>query len=207
MSRTMISPRFALVAPLVAAACLGGCSSETPDKPESPYAVVLERGCAVDLEHEVYDPKLPGFWLVGTDATVSMSLAKGKTRPDSYAFMIRTRATADAAKPSRLDTVSFLTARYRVLTGFNAKGARPVNVLAYTEKKEGTEIIPVESDASGKFIIFEQVGDRVKVTITRKGLDMLGDDVAFTWKETPENGRPAGLTDEQKAAAKARRIM
>ena len=200
-----------LFRPLVALPCfallaLAGCGSE-PAAPVSPYDVFLVRGCATDIEHETYDPGLPGFWLVGTEATTQVSLAKDAVIPDEFVFMLRTRATATKENPTRLAVVKFQTPRYWIFTSFDAKGTAPVDIISYQQKKEGTEIVPVESDKAGRFIRFEQVGERVKVTLTGKGLALLGRDFTLSWSETPAKAGTPAAEVQNKAEAKTRRMM
>lgn len=192
------------LAPLFALGALTGCSSTEPAK--APYSVYLDYGCTTDIEHEAYDPALPGYWLVGTAARIQVSLGKDATTPDEFVFNIRTRATATKDDPSRLERVLILTPRYRIITGFGRKGAAPVDIISYLEKKEGVELVPVESDKEGRFISFEQDGERVKVKLTKRGLALLGPDFTFTWAETVADAK-AIENDKAKAALRERRVL
>lgn len=198
------SPRkftaIALIAVLtVFSGCAGVSHDETDDPNEAAYGVNMVRGCAVELDHPTYDPALPGYWLVGNNATIQISHLKGRKRPKHFSFMLRTKPDASSAKPSEIDIFKILTPRYRIVTKFSPNKPAPVDILAYTEKKEGTEIVLVKTDSTGKYLVFDRVGEHIKVTLTEDGMNLIGEDAAITWVDLP----PGKKNDGEHSAAEA----
>lgn len=175
-------------AALVALPVFSGCTnstSQSTDESDPAYAANIVRGCAVELEHQYYDPSLPGYWLVGNDATLQISRMDGVKTPKAFSFMLRTKADATVTKPSEIDIFKILTANYRIVTKFNPNNTAPVDILAYTDKKEGTEVVLVKTDTTGKYLTFERVGERIKVTLTEAGMNLIGEGAAISWVDLP----------------------
>jgi hypothetical protein len=196
-TRTLAALALAAVLPV-----LSGCTHaavDSTDTSEPAYGANMVRGCAVELEHPYYDPELPGYWLVGNNATLQISHLKGVTRPKTFSFMLRTKPDATLAKPSELDIFKILTSNYRIVTKFNPNKTAPVDILAYTEKKEGTEVVLVKTDTTGKYVTFERVGERIKVTLTEEGMNLIGEDAAISWVDLP----PGKKSESEHSAAES----
>lgn len=204
--RILSQARFprALAALALAAALpvFSGCTEslqDSADSSEPAYGANMVRGCAVELEHPFYDPTLPGYWLVGNNATLQISHLRGVQRPKTFSFMVRTKADATLAKPSEIDIFKVLTPSYRIVTKFNPNKTAPVDILAYTEKKEGTEVVLVKTDSTGKYIAFERVGERIKVTLTEAGMNLIGEDATISWTDLP----PGKKSESEHSAAES----
>lgn len=177
--KSVIRPALALLA---ATLVVTGCAFE-PYKDEksapgsSPYIIELTKGVAGEIGNQSYDPALGGYWLVsGTEATISMSLAKGCKVPGQFSFMLRTSPAASDAAPSELNLFKVLSPRYRIVTKFNPGKAAPVDIIT----PDGDVL--VETDSTGKYIRFERVGKYVKVTFTQACLrDLMAPDAVVTW--------------------------
>lgn len=192
---------------LAAPAVFTGCTEKTAaQSAEMYYQVRLVRTAAVELEHPSYDATLPGYWLVGNDSIVQMARVKNVTQPKEFSFMLRTKAAATRDNPSEIDIFRVLTPTYRIVSKFNPKKTAPVDILSYKEKKEGTEVVLVKSDESGRYLRFERVGEYVKVTFTTEGMNLIGDIATISWKELPESKK----SDSDHSAAEAegwRRVL
>lgn len=161
---------------------VSGCADSGPETKDAPFAVRLTKGAAAEIDRPGYDPKLGGYWLVGRDAVMEFSRVEGATTPEEFTLMLRTKPDASEKNPSELDLFKIIAPRYRVVTKFNPANPAPVDVLTYRGD------VLVKSDNSGKYIRFERVGERVKVTLTKACLDSLvGSDAAISWADYPKD--------------------
>ncbi len=202
LSKTFFARKLSALVLVAVLPVFSGCAGSSyadADPADAAYAVNMTRGCAVELEHPYYDASLPGYWLVGSNATIQISHLKGVERPATFSFMVRTKPDATLANPSEIDIFKILTPKYRIVTKFNAKKAAPVDILAYTEKKEGTEVVLVKTDSTGKYLTFERVGERIKVTLTAEGMSLIGEDATMSWVELP----PGKKSESEHSAAES----
>ena len=194
-------------AALVALPVFSGCNSEgTAASPEMYFQMRAVRTVANELDHPGYDASLPGYWLVGNDSIVQLIHPKDVKRPKQFCFMIRTKPTASAENPTDIDIFRIVTERYIIVSKFDPKQTAPVDILSRTEKKEGTEVVMMKSDTTGRYLRFERVGEYVKVTITEEGLGVVGDLATVSWRELP----PGKKSDSAHSAAEAegwRRVL
>ena len=199
-SRTFAPAAFAL-----ALLAFSGCSAANSGPDAGPaYGVNIVKGCAGEIDHLNYDPALPGFWLVGSDATIQVSRVKDSESPKTFRFMLRTKPDATETKPSEIDVLRILTPNYRLVTKFNPTKIEPVDIFSYTEKKDGGAAVLVKTDSTGKYIAFERVGERIKVTLTAEALAILGPDMAISLdRPAPQEKsrrRPVGRRDRTLAS-------
>lgn len=201
--------RLSALAALALSGLVVGCTSTgdaSGDARPAGHSVTLVSGCAVELDHAVYDPALPGYWVVGSEAMIQLSRLPEATDDGELVLMIRTKPDASLAAPSRLDSFRILTRTHRIVTKFDpsASTVAPVDVIAVTIKKEGTEAVLVMTDTAGRYLSFKQEGERVRVTFTPEGLRLIGSDAAISWKDSSRAVAPVGTPAE---TTEARRIL
>ncbi len=198
-------PRLFAATAAAATLFLAACSTQEGKPSErSAYALTIAKGAAPELDRRAFDPNLPGYWLVGREATIQLSRIQDEPLTKTFSLMLRTKPDATAAKPSEIDVLRISTPNYRIVTKFNPDKVAPVDIMAYSEKKEGTEFVVVKTDTTGRYLAFERVGEHVKVTFTAEAMSILGDDFVMTW----EDRQPGRKVDPAAAAeAAARRVL
>ena len=188
----MFSKKFRVgpVLTLCSLALLTGCSSfKLDDGQNAAYAVNLGKGASTEIDHTSFDPKLPGYWLVGSEATIQFTGIKGSEIPETFCLMLRTKPDASAKKPSELDLFKIITSRYRIVTKYTPGTPAPVDILSY----QGDVL--VKTDNTGKYIRIESRGEFIKVTLTRECLtQLIAGDAAISWADYPQSKKPAART-------------
>lgn len=171
----MIS-RLRTTAALLGVALLAGCTTPQKTEKTAAYAVNLAGGTA-EIDHPGYDPELGGYWIVGYSVTMKFMQVRNQPIPESFSFMLRTKPDASLGRPSQLDYFKIIS-KYNVVTRFNDGTLAPVDIL--TLKGD----ILVKTDTTGKYIRFERVGERIKVTLTKECLTQLIDtDAVISWSD------------------------
>lgn len=196
--------RLLVVPALAAALLLAGCKTgDSKPSDRSAFAVVIKKGGAPELEHRAFDPSLPGYWLVseyGAESVIQLSRIKDEPLTKTFTLMLRTKPDASETKPSELDVFRVTSGAYSILTRFNSEKTAPVYISAIG----GKEAVLVKSDTEGRYIRFERVDERVKVTFTSEVLSILGDDFVVKWLDVD----PSRKNDDAKAAEiDARRVL
>ena len=142
------------------------------DTAQEPFELVLGRGAEWSQEHRGYDPKLPGYHIVGDIASIALRPRTDQI-PDKLVLAIRTTPTM----PPMLENLTISTANMTI----SCAPFSPTRLIEVALPQDDIVGSPTSRPKKESYFKCEVAGDEVRVTFLPEAMKLLRNECKISW--------------------------